>query len=95
MWLIRFPCNGPEVNEYFLEREEEGDGKWLTLPPTKEGGDVAGSSLGPFKYVLWVGGSVNRVELGSRDPGQGGVYILQPMGAQQRGLWESQSGKPL
>lgn len=50
----------------------------MTLPPTKEGGDVASSSLGPFQYVLGVGGSVNGVELGSLDPGQGGGYMLLP-----------------
>lgn len=56
-----------EVNKYFLEWKKEEDGKWLTLPHTKERANCASSSLSPLTYVLWVGGSVNRVEWGSLD----------------------------
>jgi len=60
--IICFPCNGQEVNEYFLEGKEEEDGKWLTTPPTKEEGDCTSSSQGPLKDALWVGGSVKGVD---------------------------------
>lgn len=81
MLIIHFPCNGQEVNEYFLEWKEEEDGRWLTLPHTKAGGNCASLSLGLLKYVLWAGGSVNGVELGFLDPGQGG-------GHSPASLWE-------
>lgn len=66
-----------EVNKYFLEWKKEEDGKWLTLPHTKERANCASSSLSPLTYVLWVGGSVNRVEWGSLDPAEA-VSVLLP-----------------
>lgn len=53
----------------------EANGKWLTLPHTKEGGNCVSLSSSPLKYALWVGGSVNGVELSSLDPGQGGMSL--------------------
>lgn len=38
---------GQRLMSIFWREEEEGDGKRLTLPLTKEGGNVASSSLGP------------------------------------------------
>ena len=93
MLIVHFPCNGQEVNEYFLEWKKEDDGKWLTLPHTKVGGNCASLSLGPLKYVLWVGGSINGVGLGfSRSRPRGWVFSCQPVGAQQRGLCDRDWG---
>lgn len=74
MLTIHFPCNGQEVNEYFLEWKKEEDGKWLTFPHTEVRSNRTSLCLGPLKYVLWVGGSVNGVELSFLDPDPGGDH---------------------
>lgn len=65
-----------------------GRRRWKAVdPPSYEGRrNCTNSSLGPLKYVLWVGGRVNGVEPSFLDPGQGGGVLLSALAAQQRGL---------
>lgn len=72
---------------------EDGDGEWLTLPHTKAGGNCASSSLGPLKYVLWVRGRVNGVELGFLVPGQGGGVLLAASGSSAERTLPQELGK--
>lgn len=46
----------------------------MTLPHTKVGGNRVRLSLGPLKYVLWLGCSVNGVEPSFLDAAQGGRH---------------------